>query len=109
MPSTKNYTKLHDEILSRSGASARLEALRRETLSEIGLYELRRALNRSQSDLAASLGISQSAVSQLERGGDLRVSTLRNYIEGLGANLQIVAVFDDGDDETAIPIGLGSG
>jgi transcriptional regulator with XRE-family HTH domain len=72
------------------------------------LYELRRALDRSQTDLAASLGISQSAVSQLERGGDLRISTLRNYIEGLGGHLQLVAVFEDGEKETTVPIGLGS-
>jgi len=104
MPSSKSYQQLHDRVASRPGATERLAALREETLGEIGLYELRRALDRSQSDLAAALGISQSAVSQLERGEDIKVSTLRNYIARLGGSLQLVAVFDHGDTETEIPI-----
>ena len=105
MPSPK-YEALHEKVLSRPGASERLAALRRETLAEIGLYELRRALERSQTDVAAVLGITQSAVSQLERGGDIKVSTLRQYVRGLGAELRILAVFPGDDEETAIPIAL---
>ena len=41
------------------------------TLAEIGLYELRRSLERSPTNLAAELGISQPAVSQLEHGDDV--------------------------------------
>lgn len=108
MPSAKNYRSLHDKVAARPGATERLAALRDETLAEIGLYELRRALARSQTDLAASLGVTQSAISQLERGEDVKLSTLRSYIKGLGGRLQILAVFDTGDDETAIPIELQS-
>lgn len=104
MPSTKNYRKLHDEVLSRPGAMERLVALRDETLAEIGLHELRRALERSQTDVASALGVSQSAISQLENGGDLKVSTLRSYVRGLGGELRIVAVFGSGDDEVAVPV-----
>ena len=99
-----DFEKLHREVLARPGAEERLAALRSETLAEIGLQVLRRTLDFSQVDLAAELGISQSAVSQLERGDDLRVSTLRSYVHGLGARLQIMAVFDDGEAETAVPI-----
>ncbi|CAN5912092.1 hypothetical protein BH23ACT10_BH23ACT10_08790 [soil metagenome] len=108
MPSTKSYHGLRDRIVARDGAEERLAALRDETLTEIGLYELRRALDRSQTDVAAALGISQSAVSQLERGDDLKLSTLRSYIQGLGAKLQLVAVFDDGENERAVPINVGA-
>ena len=108
MPSTKSYKKLHDQVAARPGAADRLAKLREETLSEMGLYELRRALERSQADLAAALGISQSAVSQLERGDDIKVSTLRSYIARLGGSLQLVAVFDDGDAETEVPIEIGA-
>ncbi len=107
MPSTKSHRALHEEVLAHPGAAERLDALREETLAEIGLYALRRTLDRSQTDLAAELGISQSAVSQLERGDDVKVSTLRSYVNGLGARLQIVAVFDDGEAETAVPIRIG--
>lgn len=104
----KDYRALHREVLARPGAAERLAVLRGETLAEIGLYALRRTLDRSQTDLAAELGISQSAVSQLERGDDVKVSTLRSYVNGLGARLQIVAVFDDGEAETAVPIRIGA-
>lgn len=104
---TKDYRDLRDQIMARPGAAERLTALREDTLAEIGLYELRRALERSQADLAASLSISQSAVSQLERGEDIKLSTLRSYVQGLGAHLRVVAVFGDGSNETAIPIRIG--
>lgn len=107
MPSTQSYRALHDEVLARPGAEERLAALRSETLAEIGLQVLRRTLDFSQVDLAAELGISQSAVSQLERGDDVKVSTLRSYVHGLGARLQIIAVFDDGEAETVVPIRIG--
>jgi DNA-binding XRE family transcriptional regulator len=68
------------------------------------LNALRAAFQRSQAELAAELGVTQSAVSQLERGGDVKISTLRNYLRGLGADLQITAVFTPGDDETVVPL-----
>ena len=109
MPSTSTYRGLHDRVAVRPGAAERLAALRLDTLAEIGLYELRRSLERSQAGLATELGISQPAVSQLERGEDVKVSTLRTYLDSLGARLQIVAIFDDGEAETAIPIRIGTG
>lgn len=107
MPSTRNYRKLHDQVVSRPGAAERLAALREETLTEIGLHELRRALERSQTDVASTLGVSQSAVSQLENGGDVKLSTLRNYVQGLGGELRVLAVFGEGDDATAVPLRIG--
>lgn len=107
MPSTKNYRELHDQVASRPGAAERLATLRNETLAEIGLYELRRALDHSQTELAAELGISQSAISQLERSEDLKLSTLRNYLKHLGARLELLAVFEDDDIDRVIPIRIG--
>ena len=76
------------------------------TLVEIGLYELRRSLERSPTNLAAELRISRTAISQRERGDDVKFSTLRSY---LGVRLQISAIFNDDENETAIPIRLGAG
>ncbi len=104
----ESYRAIHNEVLARPGAEERLAALRSETLAEIGLYALRRTLDRSRADLAAELRFSQSAVSQLEGGDDVKASTLRSYVHGLGARLQIMAVFDDGEAETAVPIRIGS-
>ena len=62
---------------------------------------------RADFDVQFPLSISQSAVSQLERGEDIKLSTLRSYVQGLGAHLRVVAVFGDGSNETAIPIRIG--
>ena len=107
MLNAKNYKQLHDRVIARSGAVERLAALRQETLAEISLYEMRRQLDCSQSELAAALGISQAAVSQLENAQDLTLSRLQRYLEPLGATLRIRAVFDKGDGEYSIPIRPG--
>jgi DNA-binding XRE family transcriptional regulator len=107
MPSSKNYLELREQVASRPGAADRLAALRNETLAEIGLYELRSALGRSQTDVAADLGVSQSAISQLERAEDLKLSTLRNYLARLGARLELIAVFEGDDNEHLVPIRIG--
>ncbi len=106
MPSTRDYKELHDRVVARPGANERLAALREQTLAEIDLHDLRRALDVSQSELAAELGISQSAISQLERAGDLRLSTLQKYLDRLGAHLELVAVFDD-EEGHVVPIHVG--
>lgn len=42
MPSTKNFNVLREQLLSRPGAAELLAEARKETLAEIGLYELRK-------------------------------------------------------------------
>ena len=68
---------------------------------------MRRQLDCSQSELAAALGISQAAISQLENAQDLTLSRLPKYLEPLGATLRIHAVFDKGKEEHSIPIRVG--
>ena len=107
MPSTENYKELHRQVMARPGAAERLTALRQQTLAEIGLFEMRRYLDWSQSGLAAELGITQAAVSQLENAQDLTISRLRKYLEPLGARLQILAVFENEGEDYSIPIRVG--
>ena len=109
MPTTKNYRHLHDQVTARPGANERLDSLREETLDEIGLFELRRALDMSQTDVAEGLEISQAAVSQLERSKDLKISTLRRYLARIGAQLELVAVFRENDEERKIQFTVGDG
>jgi len=44
-------------------------------------------------------------VSKFEHADDVRISTLRQYLEALGARLELVAVFDD--EDRRVPIELG--
>ena len=67
------------------------------------LHELRREREITQAALAEALDISQPAVPKIEHADDSRVSTLRDYLHGLGAELQLQAVFID-DETIAIAI-----
>lgn len=59
----------------------------------LSLSELRRARSRTQEQIAKGMGISQSDVSKLERRGDLRLSTLRSYVQATGGVLELRARF----------------
>ena len=62
---------------------------------EMTLQELRRARDRSQEVTAEALGLKQAAVSRLENRGDMRISTLREYVHALGGDLEFYARFKE--------------
>ena len=77
----------------------RVEEKKNEFLKEIRLAELRRAVDKTQHDIAEYLGVSQAAISKLEQQPDMLIKTLSKYVEGLGAELVVSARFPDGDVE----------
>jgi DNA-binding XRE family transcriptional regulator len=99
------FSRLRDAVVASPGAAERLADLRAETLEEIRLYALRHGEAISQAELAGRLDVTQGAISKLEHSDDVRVSTLRQYLEALGARLELVAVFDD--EGRRVPIHLG--
>lgn len=68
-----------------------------------GLVELRRRRGLTQAAVGRGLGAAQSDVSKLERRSDLRLSTLRAYIEATGGRLRLVATYPDETVEIAFP------
>lgn len=64
-------------------------ARRRRALAE-RLVELRQASGLSQTQVAARMGTSQSAVARLESGSaDVRLSTLEKYAAAVGSSLEL--------------------
>src|SRR5580658_10185954 len=61
------------------------------------LHQLREARNLTQVNLAKVLNVNQGAVSRMEKRTDMYVSTLRSYIKAMGGDLQIKAVFPEGE------------
>jgi hypothetical protein len=45
-------------------------------------------------------------VSRIERGDDIRLSTLQRYVEALGGDLEIVARFPGGESQTLLGAGV---
>ena len=93
--------KKFSELVARMSpeSRARSDALYRQLLAEMPLQELRRALDLTQQQVAATLGINQVAVSKMEGQTDLYVSTLRRFVEAMGGELRIVAHFPEGNVE----------
>lgn len=60
---------------------------------ELSLRDLRKALQLTQADVAASLGKGQDEISRIEQREDLLLSTLQGYIRSLGGELELVCIF----------------
>lgn len=71
----------------------------------LGLAELRESRGLTQSRLADEMRVSQPNVSKVEGKEDIRLSTLRHYVEALGGHLEIRAVFGE-DPEQTVTIAL---
>ncbi|ASQ15941.1 TPA: helix-turn-helix domain-containing protein [Enterobacter cloacae] len=82
---------LNDVIASRSPESQqRIKEMAEEMILETGLQLLREELKLSQKNVADLMGVSQPAVTQLEqRGNELKITTLKRYIEAMGGKLRI--------------------
>jgi DNA-binding XRE family transcriptional regulator len=63
------------------------------------LYQLREARSLTQVNLAKVLEVNQGAVSRMEKRTDMYVSTLRSYIQAMGGQLQVKAIFPEGEVE----------
>ena len=85
MPKTTPWRKVREDLDVDERAVAQ-ERLR------LRLAILREQLGKSQVELAELLGTSQPNVSQLERSGDLQLSSIARYVHALGGQLQVNAV-----------------
>ena len=85
------------KLVAKMPPASRAQVRRRtqDLLDEMDLQELRQALFLTQQQLARTLRINQAAVSKIERQSDMYVSTLRRFLEAMGAELTIVARFPD--------------
>ena len=87
-----------DDYLAALPADERLAAVARGQAliaEEATLREIRVARSQSQAGIAEKFGVNQAAVSKLERRTDMYISTLRDYIQAMGGELEIVARFPD--------------
>jgi len=68
-----------------------------EMLFDIHLAELREYAQKTQVDIASILGITQPTVAVIEkRGRDLKLSSLKRYVEATGGKLRLDVEFPDG-------------
>lgn len=76
-------------------ASARQEA--DNILMDIHLAEIRRLAEKTQTELAVAMGVKQPTIAKMERDGqDVRLSSLKRYVESLGGRMRIDVELPDG-------------
>ncbi|MCI5123168.1 MAG: XRE family transcriptional regulator [Candidatus Electrothrix sp. AR5] len=92
---------LHQLIGKNFSASERadIRSKSQEKIASIRLQQVRKSQHITQKELARTLGLSQSALSELERRPNITLGTLQRYIEALGGKLEINAVFQEGKKE----------
>lgn len=79
------------EVVSRARKAAA------DILLNIHLAELRERMNLTQGDIAVALGIKQPTVSDMEKPGrDLKLSSLKRYVEASGGKLRLDIELPDG-------------
>lgn len=69
----------------------------KSVVEAVSLNQLREARSLTQANLASILGINQGSVSKMEKRTDMYISTLRSFIQAMGGQLQIKAVFPEGE------------
>lgn len=62
---------------------------------EMSLRELRRLVGKTQIALSSELQMGQGELSRFENREDHRLSTLRRYIQAMGGELEVTAIFGD--------------
>ena len=68
-----------------------------ETLASMQLEGLRKAHEMTQARMAEILGVAQSEISKIEHRTDLYISTLAEYVQALGGELEVRAIFPEGE------------
>jgi hypothetical protein len=66
-----------------------------QDLLAMDLQAVRELIGKTQADVAAVSDMTQSEVSRLERRPDVRLSTLKRFVEALGGEVEIFATFGD--------------
>ncbi|HIF9158363.1 TPA: helix-turn-helix domain-containing protein [Photobacterium damselae] len=82
---------LNDMLASRSQESQDCIAeMADEMLLEVQFQAIREELEITQAELARNMGISQPSVVAIEqRGNDVKLSTIKRYIEAMGGKMSI--------------------
>lgn len=64
----------------------------------MSLAALRMSLNKTQEQVAGIMKITQGGVYRIEKRPCLRLSTIRRYLQALGAEMELKVKFPDGSE-----------
>jgi DNA-binding XRE family transcriptional regulator len=96
-----NFSKWQDvrgEIVAGLGGEEAVSEARQRNQAYIDghrLAERRKALGLTQAEVAERMGVTKSRVSQIERGAVSTIEAVARYVEAIGGQIQISAIFGD--------------
>jgi transcriptional regulator with XRE-family HTH domain len=85
-----------DTLLNKAFTAEQRREIRRKAKAKVAairLQRLRENCQVTQEELAAEMGLTQAALSKLERRPNVTIANLQRYVEALGGRLEIRAVF----------------
>ena len=96
---TRSFSELTKDLSPER--RERIEQRKEQLREEMTLSELRKAFLLTQDTLATTLNVKQAEISKIENRADLLMSTLRNFVQAMGGDLEVRAVFPDRTIEIA--------
>ncbi|GAB3651896.1 hypothetical protein GCM10027589_09030 [Actinocorallia lasiicapitis] len=98
MTNFPKWSEVRDEVVAGAGGEAVVAEARQRNQAFVDGYRLserRKVLGLTQVEVAERMGVTKSRVSQIERGEVSTVEAIARYVQALGGQLQISAVFGD--------------
>jgi len=98
MTNFPRWTDIRADIVASAGGEQAVAEARRRNQAYIDghrLAERRKMLGLTQAGVAERMGVTKSRISQIERGEVSTVEAIARYVQALGGQIQISAVFGD--------------
>ena len=103
MSGHKPWSEISAKLRSDPERRARIEQREQAIEAELTISQLREARGATQENVAEKMNVTQSNVSHFERNPNIFLRSLADYVEALGGQLEIRAVFPDQIVTIAVP------
>lgn len=98
MTSFPKWSEVRADVVAGAGGDEAVAEARKRNQAYIDghrLAERRKTFGLSQTEVADRMGVTKSRVSQIERGEVSTIEAVARYVQALGGQIQISAVFGD--------------
>jgi ribosome-binding protein aMBF1 (putative translation factor) len=95
MSGHRPWSEISEKVRADPERRARIEQREQAIEADLTISQLREARGASQMSVAEKMNVTQSNVSHFERNPNIFLRSLADYVEALGGQLEIRAVFPD--------------
>jgi len=99
MTNFPRWSESRADIVANAGGEQAVAVARQRNQAYIDSYRLaerRKTLGLSQTEVAERMGVAKSRISQIERGEVSTIDVIARYVQALGGQIQISAVYRPG-------------